>query len=381
MNCPKCNAELPEQGAFCPMCAVQVRCLLCTEALLPGARACVACGTLVGEGRNANGAAHNGGAAVNKILLEETSKKRALRAELSDTAMETLGQGLGMVIARRLGGHSIREQAPAAQEVQFSLPGMAQSGEPPQGIEAQEHTTQPLATEAQAVAGERVPARIDDVEALLSEIDSTSHPEVSQCARALDRALHVLRIAKDRHGIDGMTPSQIAKVLTEKFRVSATRTGVGSALSGAPELVNRQPAPRRGFVYRLMAAGVAYLEDASPQPSRGASQRRASRRRRTQPGTRLAAGEQNAAAKERAEEQPSRREGRRPGTKALLLDLLAQGFFKTPRTVGDVQRHLAEGGGHRLGTNELSTPLVRLVRDKALRRSRRDDGQFEYTSE
>ena len=57
---------------------------------------------------------------------------------------------------------------------------------------------------------------------LIATIDSTQHPEVTLASKVLDRSLLVLQIARTAHGIDGLTPSAIAKILTEKFRVNTT---------------------------------------------------------------------------------------------------------------------------------------------------------------
>ena len=62
-------------------------------------------------------------------------------------------------------------------------------------------------------------APLDSGAILLRDLDRTRYPEVSTAARVLDRALFVLRAARDDHQIDGLSSSQIASVLTEKFRL------------------------------------------------------------------------------------------------------------------------------------------------------------------
>ena len=55
------------------------------------------------------------------------------------------------------------------------------------------------------------------------------------------------------------------------------------------------------------------------------------------------------------------------GTTGLILNLCESGFFKSRRTISDVQKKLEEQG-HIYALTSLSTPLVRLVRKKELRR-------------
>jgi hypothetical protein len=93
---------------------------------------------------------------------------------------------------------------------------------------------------------------------LLSEIDSTQHPEVKSAAKVLDRSLAVLQIARTHHSVDGLTPADIATILTEKFRIGTTKAAISMALGQATALVNRTP-QGQGFLYRIMGPGEEYL--------------------------------------------------------------------------------------------------------------------------
>ncbi|MGH8983712.1 MAG: hypothetical protein ACRDY6_07530 [Acidimicrobiia bacterium] len=99
----------------------------------------------------------------------------------------------------------------------------------------------------------------DPVEALNAGLDRTSHREVASAGSVRDRALWLLRIAKDELDIDGLTAPQIAAVLTNKFRLRTTRQAVGQALDRAGNVVDRVPdAP--ATVYRIMRPGEDYLD-------------------------------------------------------------------------------------------------------------------------
>jgi hypothetical protein len=70
----------------------------------------------------------------------------------------------------------------------------------------------------------------------------------------------------------------------------------------------------------------------------------------------------------------------RPGPKAVLQELVNGGFFKSPKTIGDIQSHLAKKKGQHYKTTELSPTLLRLIRDEVLDRDENKNGQYEYKS-
>jgi hypothetical protein len=63
-----------------------------------------------------------------------------------------------------------------------------------------------------------------------------------------------------------------------------------------------------------------------------------------------------------------------PSSIGARITLLAdEGFFEQPRSLGEIQDGLAQHGWH-YPQNNLSTPLVRLVRQRRLRRLQLADG-------
>lgn len=63
----------------------------------------------------------------------------------------------------------------------------------------------------------------------------------------------------------------------------------------------------------------------------------------------------------------------RKSPKALIEELASENFFKSKRTIGEVQKKLEEKG-HIYALHSLSTPLLRLTRSKVLRRIKEKDG-------
>lgn len=68
----------------------------------------------------------------------------------------------------------------------------------------------------------------------------------------------------------------------------------------------------------------------------------------------------------------------RKGPQQLMADLAQEGWFKSKRTIGDVQKKLEEKG-HIYAIQSLSTPLLRLTRNRALRRIK-DKSGWAYVS-
>lgn len=219
----------------------------------------------------------------------------------------------------------------------------------------------------------------DSTARLLNQIDSTQHPGVISATKILDRALMVLKIALDEHGMDGLTPASIATVLTDKFRVSASSATVGTALSRAPSLVNRVP-NGGGFSYRIMAPGQAYL-NALANPDSSAAHRAVAPRGRRKATPKPEARVDNAAAGAPRESAPrSARRGSAGtlGPKPAVLSLIAEGYFDTGRTVQAMQAHLKTKKGFSFDPTQLRVALLRLVRDRALDREENSDKEYEY---
>jgi hypothetical protein len=83
-----------------------------------------------------------------------------------------------------------------------------------------------------------------------------------------------------------------------------------------------------------------------------------------------------------AEAEVSRRSSRTsgsPGASATINELLGSGFFKEPRTIGFIVDHCRTARGHHYKANECSPALLRLLRDKKLKRQKNKEGQYEYT--
>jgi hypothetical protein len=118
-RCPTCDSTLPERAIFCPICTKQARCKACRDYLEPNARACVSCGTLVGEGaaNPANEKPSPSDAAINILHFQEDKGGRALNFRFTDAAMATVGETLVYALDNRLTPRDVRSPHRGAPHV------------------------------------------------------------------------------------------------------------------------------------------------------------------------------------------------------------------------------------------------------------------------
>jgi hypothetical protein len=211
----------------------------------------------------------------------------------------------------------------------------------------------------------------ETIEELLTNIDSTQHPGIAAAPLILDRALMTLQIARIEHGVDGLTPTQIAKILTEKFRLSTSNAAVSMALGKATNLVNRI-SEGQGYKYRIMNPGEEYLAHLSSDK---------------EPLTRLPrSNAKKSATKKKATptksfttvSKPNKKSGTRPGPKQFLERLIADGFFSSPREISSIISHIQQAHAHTYKASDMAPTLVRLLRENKLKREKNKDGRYEY---
>lgn len=68
------------------------------------------------------------------------------------------------------------------------------------------------------------------------------------------------------------------------------------------------------------------------------------------------------------------------GAVATLGNLIEEGFFKKPKSIGDIVEHCDHNLARKFKANEFSGKLGRLVRDKSLKRTKNSENQYEYQS-
>lgn len=215
--------------------------------------------------------------------------------------------------------------------------------------------------------------------------DLGAHPQIRAARTVADQALWILRIARDEHDLDGLSAPDLARVLKEKFRISATPQGVRQGLDRvAGDYVTRDTGGS-SVVYKIMARGEDHLDSAATEDGEQPNKARAgggkTKRRRSTGKRNSKQTKGNGNGPPETGRPGGRRSGRsrsgRPSAAASLSQLTNDGFFGEARTIGEVRAHL-EQKGYRYKPSELSPGLLRLVRDGTLARNKNDAGHYDY---
>ncbi|MFN7114647.1 MAG: hypothetical protein ACK4PK_09865 [Alphaproteobacteria bacterium] len=214
----------------------------------------------------------------------------------------------------------------------------------------------------------------DAVAILLKQLNRTAYPQVMSAPRVLERSLFLLRAASD-YDVDGLGASQIAMVLTDKFRVRTTRQAVTQALDDAGDKVDRS-STSKGIIYRLMQPGEDYLDAGNFSSVRN----KPSKIFKKPVGKNKPASPKTSTSSPVAHEKKGsqKKKSGRPGPGAMLSMLSEEGFFSQPRSISDIQNHCEKKLAHKYILQELSTPLRRAVHNRLLKREQNDKGQYEY---
>jgi len=105
------------------------------------------------------------------------------------------------------------------------------------------------------------PREDDIVQRVINDLDRSKYEEIHNL-KVLERSLYLLRIVREKLKIDGLSPSQIASILTDKFRIKTTKEAVSMSLMKT-HYVDRIPTVNRGartYQYKLMQKGEDYLK-------------------------------------------------------------------------------------------------------------------------
>ncbi len=124
---------------------------------------------------------------------------------------------------------------------------------------------------------------------------------------------------------------------------------------------------------RVFEALLAELRLQATPPTQVTGRRRAKPSKTTKTKTRGGGPSGAQGDKQRSRKTPASR-----GASAMISGLLTDGFFTSPKTIGDIIKHCAANLGHHYKANECSTPLLRLLRDQKLERTKNEERQYQY---
>jgi hypothetical protein len=210
-----------------------------------------------------------------------------------------------------------------------------------------------------------------DVSTLLSKIKSPEHPEVKNAQNVLHRSLIILKIAYEDHDIDGLTANDVAKITKEKFRIPTSRQAVDYALNNRSDLVDKA-----NTKYRIMAPGMNYIDNPEnlDAKKKGPAKRKPAKKEGNE-------GKKTAPEKTKtARKTAAKKTSARPGPTQAIKSLLTDGFFSTPKEIGEMITELKDNYATTYKSTEVSPTLIRMIKNKELNRSKNDGGKYVYKS-
>jgi hypothetical protein len=145
---------------------------------------------------------------------------------------------------------------------------------------------------------------------------------------------------------------------------------VKGQLKELAEIVNafKSEAVQLRIVELLFGASKREDEKAETPATENGGRRRAARRR---PAVQAENGNGS------ADRKPARAGGR-PGARATLSKVHAEGFFKKPQTLGALVKHAETNMALKYKQSDFSGSLARYVRDGKLKRMKNSESQYEY---
>ncbi|MFH1431274.1 MAG: hypothetical protein ABIG37_02290 [Nanoarchaeota archaeon] len=111
-------------------------------------------------------------------------------------------------------------------------------------------------------------AEEDKTTEIIAKLKAEDFDKIYKMDKGLDYSLYLLKVLREKYEIDGLIPSQIARILSDKFRIKTNQFSIGMALMKAKEYVDRHKVVTRGgsaYKYRIMANGEKYIEEVETQ--------------------------------------------------------------------------------------------------------------------
>lgn len=213
--------------------------------------------------------------------------------------------------------------------------------------------------------------QIQDINFLLKELDRTKYPKVYDASDVLSRSLWILFIAQNEFELDGLGPTDISKILTEKFRIKSSRQAVTYALDAAGNKVDRVSLSGKKPYYRIMQPGEDFIHSNEPNtPTTKKPKSKSSNSRKTKPKD----------SKKNADNglKQKNKNNTKVGSKKIMTDLIREGFFDNPKKIKEIQEYILHKQGYKFDVTHLSPNLTRLLREGKLDREKSSDGQYEY---
>lgn len=354
VTCFNCGNSLPDKGFFCPNCMTQVRCKNCQSLILKDAIGCIECGdALVVRNKSDEGS-------LNQIEFEQKGEVKKFKATFTNEVGHTLVETFGSAV---VGGHFISRKR--------TNPFVKTLGNPDElkknlkeGIEIAE-----AEIEETDLNEELTNYFKQDGEALV-----LINPRLKQTSK-LDNAIRLTILtlyAYEQLGQSEIERKVLQTVLkSSKLNIAAFSTWINKC----DEIIRNGSKIQLSVPGRDTAKNIL-KELADPNVERGeikfSKLSGAGGSRKKKNSDEITDGEKHDT--KVAEKKSSSRKS----TVSILNELISEGFFDQKRKILEIVKYCKDNKAVTFKTNELSTPLARLIKNKTLKREKNSDSQYEY---
>jgi hypothetical protein len=354
MNCFNCSKPVITNAFFCPSCMTQVRCKSCQTPLLKDAIGCIECGEFLVVKK----LAENG--ALNQIDFEQKGDTKKFRAtftnEVGHTLVETFGTavvGGNLLSKKRLNPFTSasNSQADVRKSLQVGI------------------TYEDADYENVDLSGELAKIFKQDGESLV-----LINPRLKQTSK-LDNAIRLSILSLFAYEQIGNNEID-RKVLTAMLKSSKLNIAAFSTwITRCDEILKNGNKVQLSVPGRTVAAEILKeLADNSIVKGQVKVSKVSSSTSRKK---KVSADQETK--KESNEGKTNTKKGQARGNKVSILnELISEGFFNQKKKIYDIVEYCKDNKATTFRTNELSTPLGRLIKNKVLKREKNSEGQNEY---
>ncbi len=392
-TCPSCAGEIPTRAVYCPLCTKQIRCKSCQERVEANWRACIQCGSIINE-RSSPIFAQEATAdtqAVNTIEYYETERKRSLKAQFTNTIGNNLTKTVNLLLANRISRDTIRER----RTVQGNI--VTDNGSQPLLPFGHSKQEEGIPFEGSLDQNEKNDLNSDsrgsqsDLESLKKFFGQDGEKFILLDVRlkASSKRDFVRRLAclflyfRKLEGHDKVLRTTLNTLVKNTLwrNVSVSDGNTRRWLAKNNETVHYDEGylglsnPGQDFAVRVLKE----IQDVSFSNSIKEQEKKSSLV--SYVSSLSAQSKQRSSGRKEQEKKERPRSGSpkgRPGPSAVMNELIENGFFKKPKTLGEIVDHCQISLAYTFKTSDFTAPLARYVHDKKLQRNKNDKEQYEY---
>jgi hypothetical protein len=365
-SCSYCNNKLSQRGYYCGNCLHQVKCKNCRSILEKDNKGCVECGEPLASGSSISDNRILP-SSKNKFSFKQNGNNKAFEAEFSDE----VGSTLTGVFATLIGNGTIKPK--------LSIKGAANT--PSENVLILQSTNKTANIEDARFADV-----FEDENAILERFFRQEDDKIIvvdtrvKHTGKLDQAVRITLLLLYVYKNIGKSQVERAIIIEELDRCKLVNSHYKSWLTNASVLMVRNglielsvPGEEKALKIIEEIADPTILKGDLNSDKAGRSNKSSRKKKSGSSGT--------SSGLEDDKSRLSKTKSNSAGPMAVVSSLISDGYFITPKNMGDIIRYLKETKAIHLKNSDLSSTLGRLLKKGDLQRKKNtSDNQYEYFS-